>query len=462
MTRIRSTRRTLPVARRARAALGVLGCASALALGACDLLDVSNPNNVSEEALNNPAGAGPLVNGLVASTVRGVNAIMTSYATATDELEWIGSRDGWQQIDRGDFGDPFNEFTDNAFKYVAEARFMANNAMARLEGFGFNSADALADQKSLMVRAYTYSAIIYLTIGDQFDDFAFSDKTVAGANVGPENMAQFYDSAIVFLDKAEALAQTDDEMATVLMLRARAKHDRAMWVLLNPSSSTPPANPLVNDAGANADATAALAIVGNEDVAMELVNNVSLNVGDLSIGGQVNQRQEMIFDRNVIVYYDPSGENVQDKIDSIRLRDPVSGLSDPYVTAFIRAFVDADAAPSLIAASSREMRLILAEAALAAGSTTEFDTHINAVRAMDGLPAYTGAGVSRQDLLIHHRRSSLFLQGRRLADLHRFGIMAAEWAAEEPGPQCKGLFFPITVTELQSNPLVTSVTGCGH
>jgi putative thioredoxin len=56
----------------------------------------------------------------------------------------------------------------------------------------------------------------------------------------------------------------------------------------------------------------------------------------------------------------------------------------------------------------------LAEAGLAAGNTTEFTTRINALRAVDGLPAWAGSP-SAQAMLSHSRAVSLFLQAPSIA-----------------------------------------------
>jgi hypothetical protein len=97
------------------------------------------------------------------------------------------------------------------------------------------------------------------------------------------------------------------------------------------------------------------------------------------------------------------------------------------------------------------MLLILAEAALASGNTSEFQTRINAVRAVDALPDWTPAStVSARDMLIHSRQVNLFLQARRLTDHYRFQIRADRWVATRGLRPC---FFPISYNERQQNPL---------
>ena len=229
--------------------------------------DVDNPNAVVEAALAAAAGATTLVNGQGASVTRALTSIYGPSHVATDELTWVGSREFWKNLDDGDISDPVNEYTDGAFPFVAEARWLSDYATAKVTQF---DADATLRNRADLVRTNVFGAIIYIAIGDMFDDFVFdSDRQLAAAPAGPANMRIAYDSAIAKLDRAlpVAVALNDVELRRqVLGLRARAKHARAVWGLIRPARTTP-ANPLVNDAGAIADATAMLALGGGTPVA---------------------------------------------------------------------------------------------------------------------------------------------------------------------------------------------------
>ena len=66
---------------------------------------------------------------------------------------------------------------------------------------------------------------------------------------------------------------------------------------------------------------------------------------------------------------------------------------------------------------------------------------------MDGLAVYTteDAGTALQ----HERRANLFLQGRRLPDMYRFGATSVMWDAVEKS--AAGAFFPIPIRECRAN-----------
>ena len=439
-----------------RAAVALAGALVVMTSG-CNLLDVSNTNSVSESSLDNPAAAGPIVRGSRATVTRGIGAILTSYATSTDELLWVGSRDAYNALDRGAVGDPFNEFVDGSFVYVGEGRFTADRAIERLIGFGFDTSSR-AEDNDLMAEAYLYGAVIYVNIANMFDDFAFSNKTEAAANIGPENMVQMFDTAIDYLNKAEALTSSDALLKDILLMRMRAHHDRAVWNLLNPSGVSVTTPLYVNDASANADATAALALIGADDYVFQLEMGLDLSDGDVSLGFNVNNRQEMRFgDR--FVFPTTSGKSW----DSVAIKDPITNAASPIVVQIATEFKDARDLAPLRQASAREAHLILAEAALA-GSGGSFATHINNLRAFDGLPAFSGQ-VTDFVMLEHSRATNLFLGGRRLNDMYRFDVQDPKW---QPDPtvldalDCPGVLFQITNTERAANPLITGQPTCNQ
>src|SRR5437762_13589724 len=67
----------------ARRPMRVLVAGVLVALGACSsILDVKNPNDVSESALDKPVAAQSLANGILASTVRMLSGTTTPYSVA--------------------------------------------------------------------------------------------------------------------------------------------------------------------------------------------------------------------------------------------------------------------------------------------------------------------------------------------------------------------------------------------
>jgi hypothetical protein len=407
-------------------------------LGACsNILDVSNPNNVNESALENPSASAALTNGVLASLVRMLSGVTVPYAVATDELDWIGSRDAWFDLETGGIANYLNEFTDGAFPYVGEVRYLGDLTIVKLDSF--NTAGVLPD-KLLLARAYLYTAVAYTTIADMYDDYAFSSKRTPAPPIGRAKMSTLYDKAVGYLDKAQTLAAAGSDNAlkyNILAYRARVKHAKAVWGKITPKGQTP-ASPFVSDAGANADAAAAVAM-GSPDQKFTLVSNVESRA-DINIWNEVNGRNEH---RLGAVYSN--------------LIDPLSGAKDVTVQALLAQFKAFGTQSGVFTiTSTRELRLILAEAALVANDPVTFRTQINAVRALDNKPAFA-AQIADDAMLKYERQAQLWLMRRRLSDMYRFGQKEAKWANNpnfESAFSVPGLLFPIPNVERLGNPCI--------
>jgi hypothetical protein len=446
------------------------GALLAVTAAGCGLLDVKNPNNVSEDSLEDPSAATPLANGVIGATIRAVNSTLDVYSTASDEMDFVGSQDGFFQIDVGNFWNPVIQFSDNAYQRVAEARWTGDEALKRLVAW---DKEGRLGTRADLATTYLYTALTYVTIGDAYDDFTLSDRRTAAAPIGEQNMKAVYDTAIAYLDRglavATALNSTSLRQQT-LALRARAKYSRAVWEKVNPAASlgggapAPVASPLVNDAGASADALAALALGGGSDWAYNLTPS-STGTGGNNIGNDLNQRREMRIGQ-AYARPDPAaqGQNrtlLEGGQPVIVLNDPVTGAPDLGLRARIGAIINGGQFLPMTITSAREMQLILAEAAIAAGNTAEARTRINAVRALvAGRTDWNGTSPDAVTVLRHERRVNLFLQGRRLADMYRFGERDPRWQTGSAAYRARGCFFPITQTERQTNAQVSARPSC--
>lgn len=406
---------------------------------ACNLLEVDNPNSLVEEDLDNPAAASSIANGAEATLTGALGDLLAAYSTATDELLWIGTRDSWQELDQGKLDNPLNEFTDNAFASVSEARWTADNAIKRLEGF--QSAGQLGNPEPL-VRSYLYGALSYISIAGAFDDFVIGNRQEASPPVGKTTMDSLYNTAIQYLDKGLTLAPENSSWrARLLAVRARAHFEGALWQKLNPDVNT--GNPLVASSEAAADARTALSAISENDWRYQL--EVTAETPGNNLAFQVNERLEMRIGNAFVI---PTDDNTKAK--SVRLQDPIDDIPAPYLVSRIDAFVSANQYANIDISSARELHLIIAEDALARDDRAAFSDAINRLRSLDGLTPYQEQ-ISPAELLRHARRVNLFLQGRRLADLYRFGQSSPEWITSRVTP---GVFIPITITEIRANPNV--------
>ena len=401
----------------------------------CDL-DVDNPNSLLEGDLQDPSAAAALANGAWNASLRGVTYMMMPHAVATDESVWIGSRDAWYQIDKGGMTNVYNEFVDQAWPYISEARWMSDKAVQILEGLG---ADLPNNQD--LVLAYLSGAMVRVYIADMFEDFVYSDKTEAGVPVGAANMSQLYDEALALLGKASSIA-TGDNAVKVLSLVARTRHAKAVWGKVNPVNT---ASPYVS-AGASEAAAAAAMMSADWKWRMNFSSSTVSNY----MAGQINDRQEMDLFQNALVETATPGAGGDPQPN-----DPVTGLPDSRMTAIATEFRAGGGGTSwtpVTITSLREMHLIIAESKKAGGDDAGCLAELNALRTFDSLDPYP-SGTDAGTALQHERRANLFLQSRRLSDMYRFNLTSTVWDAVEKSPA--GSFFPITISEIRSNPNIS-------
>ncbi|HSG07451.1 MAG TPA: hypothetical protein VLA36_03770 [Longimicrobiales bacterium] len=423
---------------------------AALSLGACDsLLDVNNPNNLVEESIQQPSAASAVVNGAQARTARAIGFIWQPYAVAADEFYWIGSRDAWLSLDQGFISDPNNEFTDAAFPPLGDARWLTDLAVETLQGHVANTPSTR--MKTDLARAHLYAGIMHMVIGEVQEDFALSDKTETAPPLGPENMYTLLDEAITHFDAAVSGA-TDvgdaDLKLKATALRARAKHSRAIWDQINPSPKS--GSGLVGSASAATDALAAIGLAGGAAADWNYDFHYSAGTVGNDLANWVNDRKENQVDLTLV------NVNAANDIASIKIQDPIDAVADPAFLKRLEKFKDGafnskgSQYSPLTIVSTRLMHLIAAEDALAKGDNAGFTTHVNHVRAMDGLTPYSGQ-VDAADLLKHERRVNTWLMGLRLGDMYRFGIKAAGWQTQGDAVSKPGTMLPITIVEIRSN-----------
>jgi len=406
----------------------------------CDVLDVDNPNSLIEEDLNNPAAAPAIANGAEATLTRGLGNLLAPYSTVTDELTWIGTRDAWLALNQGETDDPLNEFVDGAYASINEARWTADNAIQRIEAF---REEGSLQNITPLVRSYLHGSIVYLTIADSFDNFVISDRQEAGHPIGRENLRELIDTAIEYTESGLELASSGSDWETrLLAVKARALYSRALWDRLKPQLDTQ--NPLVESSSAVSAAEDALAAIGSaNDWRYRIV--VTSETPSNNLAFQVNERLELRIDDT---YVQPTSDNT--RVESVTLEDPIDQIPAPYLVREIEEFTGANEFADYTIVSARELYLIIAEDAAARQDEGAFSEAINNLRSLDGLTDYSGQ-ITERELLEHSRQVNLFLQGRRLADLYRFEKSSPRWSSSRVNP---GIFFPITNSEITSNPNV--------
>lgn len=419
-----------------RYSMSVLPAAGvALLLSGCGLLDVDNPNALVEEDIRTTQAADAAVNGSQALVASGIASIYAPYSAIGDEIDWIGSRDAWNELNQGTPDNPGNEFADGAFPGIAQARWMSKFAVDLIAEH-----ESTPEMQARGARAALYAGVAYSAIAQMFDDFAFSNRTEPGPLIGPDNMSSVFDQAIDYF--TAAMSGGGETAMRAQAARAQAYHQKAIWNLLNPAGSAP-GNPLINDSNANSDAMAVLGMIEGTDWAYRFQYSGS-TVGN-SLSWQVTERNELQIGPEYA-----SKDDEGDLIEHI-LIDPIEGALDTRYIARVTEFIDADGYAPVTVVGERGMRLIVAEAALASGDMGGFTNHINMIReGLDGLTAYSGQ-IPASEMLQHERRVNLFLQYKRLQDHYRFGVPSSNWLGGSKALTTPGTMLPITRVEILAN-----------
>lgn len=265
---------------------------------------------------------------------------------------------------------------------MTTARWSADDAVRRLEAF--QQQDALHEQVHL-VRSYFYSALIYTVIGEQFENFVFSDRQEAEEPIGAENMHEVFDQALERLNQADELAGQigrEDWRNRIAALKARTAYSRAVRQKLSPQVQT--GDPFVDD-----DQVADLARQALDRTGPAQDWQYWLQVGPETVSSdlayQVNERREL---RVGETFLDPGGEGSLGE--RIQREDPIDEVASPELDQHLQRFFGDGQYHDVPVISNRELHLIAAEAGLAGGDDDRFRQHINALRAYDKLSEYQG------------------------------------------------------------------------
>jgi len=371
----------------ARDASPLLGY-SGIVTACSSLLDVKNPNNVNAEDLNNPKAAPAIANGALATVAYGWGAILLEYSTASDEMTWIGSRDGFRELDVGNMTNPTNEFTDAAFPFVGRARWMSDFAIKQLSGFRFGG--NVEEPRRPRARLPVCRDRVH-------DDRRHVQQLPHRLRpphcctaTGPDedgfhlyNCHRLHDAGLAITQRP----RTEVCQLALTAQRARAEHAKAVWAKLHPAArSAPWWKRDRHDPAANTDAAAALALA---TVDWKYRFAYSSTTTDNYMGAWVNSRQEM---RVGDAYIRASTKDT--------LKDPIQTSSIQSCDA-LRSSSRGRRQPSSTGRSPwcRSRALPHSRgAALAAGDTLtvtgQFAASINAVRTLNALPAYDPANAA--------------------------------------------------------------------
>ncbi len=375
-------------------------------LAACDLLDVEDPSRFTDDALNSPLALQAVANGIEGDLHLAFDSYVIFAALLSDEYMHTGT---WTQYDDMSTGRIRAEGVGNdggiQGAYL-QLRLAANRAEERLRRVMGDT----ATRSPLLAQVKSVEGWANLLIGQ----FNCEAPLAPGGPAVPDTAV--IRAAIPILSEAITLAQ--DAGAAAGRFRDFARAGRARANLL----------------------------VGNFDAALADASSLPDGFRYLAkFSTATGAQNNLVFDNTHSTRRKAAGvrDVLWPRVDTIRgfYLDPATGAPDPRVPISHRNGVrgvdgktrhfsankyttlDAD----IPMTHGMEMRLIEAEVHWRKGDFAAAIERINRVRGAAGLQAIQNPGTSAgvRTALLNERFAQLFLEGQRLHDLHRFGLVGS-------------------------------------
>jgi starch-binding outer membrane protein, SusD/RagB family len=404
----------------------------AMAVGACDsLLEVEMPGQMTEDQLLQPQMAEMMVTGAIAgfecahvSHILGAAGITHEYLDASGWTTWMAFANRQIEASEGAVNTSgcSGERGFGIFRPLQTARFQAEQAYEAIRDFGVS---AVPDGEALLATAATYAAYAYTFLGESWCEMVVDGGPLMTPVETLREAERWFTLAIGHAETVGspiAAPGTSDVALLATLGRARVRLD------------------LGDLAGATADAA-------------------QIPEGFLAVStrsGANDDRRNMIFVHmtlNKFVTVGPSYRNLavgEEADPRVAVSASPSGVTNDGFTPWWNQLKYGSDVEDVPLARWAEAQLILAEAAGGAAAVP----YIDAVRAQHDLPGYSG-GTSPEEMraaLIEERRREFFLEGRRHADMLRYGVPFATGVGHKGTPYGSTTCYPLAQAELDGNP----------
>jgi hypothetical protein len=407
---------------------GVLALAVVAASGCEDFLEVQDPGRYTDDALNTPLALNAVANGVEGDFTGAFANIAWNFGQMGDELMHTGTWNPHNQLDRGQTPTLVNQGTGQPQGGFLSDRTASQKAQERF----LNVMGDTASRSELMARVVAIEGWANLALG------MFNCESPTEPNGPIVSDIEMFQLSIPVLTEAASIANAAG--STRYENFAIAGRARANLLAGNLDAALADAQRIPDDFMFAAPYSAAASAPTNTLAAFA-------HRSQLKAGG-LEQRHWSKIDTIAGFMRDPwTGE--------LDRRVPVTHLPNERgadgVTQFYNQEKYAELGDDVPMTHGMEMRLIEAEVYMRKNDLVRAMERINYVRAeanLDPVTATTAAEV--QEKLLHERFAQLFLEGQRMLDLHRFGIMDEVLGADRPTK------FPLTSNEIQLN---TNVAG---
>src|SRR5687768_17045184 len=362
-------------------ALGMLFVAPA----ACSR--IIDPGPVDDSALDTSASHPALVNGMSRSLSRALNYVAYTGGALSREIVASGSMAlfGITIRQRAGVLDPGE--TDDHWRFAQQARWVAEDGVRRMRA-------TLNDQ--FASSAIAAEALVHAGYANRLLGENMCDGVIDGGPAEPR--AVYFQRAEAAFSEAQAIAAAANNQTLLLAARAGRASVR-VW--------------LGDWAGAAADAAgvpAAFVYQARYTVTeLEQYNRIYW-----SNGNQPYRAHSVVGTFYEAYYIATNDPRVQWR------RNPAIPLGTQNVPWLFQTKYDKRESPITLA-SGREMRLIVAESLLRGGDVTGALAAMNQTRVELGLPLWSASSATEAWTALKRERGiQLWLEGRRLGDLHRW------------------------------------------
>lgn len=390
-----------------RRALALVALAVPMLLGACNMdnvLAVSDPDIVTPENLDGPAGLATLRAGALGDFALALSGSAAGHGSTpglihftssfTDEVRYAGTFPTRREVDERRILERNSEMT-NLYRNLHRARASTENAAARLQAVGADPAQdpRIAEMRSLA--GYTY-----LAFGENYCSGVPISTARADGQLEfgePQATARLFEGALARFDSALTNTAGDDEQEWLARVgRARTLVDLGRFAEAAAAVATVPTS-FVYDVEYSSNSAR------QENGVFQLTGvDRQFSVGEAEGGNGLAYRSAA----------DP-------RVPWRRTGDEVG--QDGSTPFFLQQKYPNPDAPALLA-TGIEARLIEAEAALQANDVARFGAIHTQLRGTVGLGPLVVAGLSRNALVDAHFRERAFwlwLTAQRLSDLRR-------------------------------------------
>ena len=390
------------------ATLGSVGCSD-------ELFDVKNPGRILDEDLNTAAGVSALVTGMSSDFSSSYDRMAFVVARLGDEMVGSGSYFETGRLRRGLFD---SEDSDGLWNGVQRARWVAEGGLQRMEAIdGYSFAN-----NRLTARAFLFAGMANRWFGENFCEVVFSEPyTEEKPGLAGE------------IDTGAAQPRSAAFQRAVAELQAAVTHGQGAGAT---DIVTAARGTLAQVYVGLGDWAKAVQFAGQvpTDFVYEAVYSANSGREENEIWQATHGRAEMSAYRTLagtVGAGDPRTPWTDCTVATCNSKNGADGQTPHY-----RQEKYPTKGGNIPLVKGTEMRLIEAEKALIDGDLTTAMMKINEVRTFHGQPTLTATGVGSitggpggganptsmtgWDILDRERHLTLWLEGRRLWDLHRW------------------------------------------